>query len=139
MRSRFLQLLICMAFCDTVCVQATLICTAGTKNKSPDKYNQLTVDQMNFADEITPTSVTTWCGGLNCGYGCSSSTVSSGPALSGTITDSYQYYKNSANCWWILSAPPGVEIRFAFLSMDTEEGKDIVRVYQCSSDSSPKE
>ena len=66
MRSRFLQLLLVVlhVVSTTTQVQATLICTAGTKNRSPDKYNQLTVDQMKFADETQPTSVTTWCGGL---------------------------------------------------------------------------
>jgi hypothetical protein len=54
-------------------------------------------------------------------------------ATSGTISDGAGDYANNANCWWLLAASPGVEIRISFPSFNTEYGYDYVTIYQCSS------
>ena len=69
---------------------------------------------------------------LTCGGTCASGCSPTSGALSGTISDGTGSYSNFENCWWLLAASPGVEIRMSFLEFKTERGYDFVTISQCS-------
>ena len=71
------------------------------------------------------------CGG-SCGGGCS---PSSG-AMSGTFSDGSGSYGNNENCWWLIAAQAGAEIRVSFSSFSTESGYDYLSIYTCNCESS---
>jgi hypothetical protein len=51
----------------------------------------------------------------------------------GTITDGSgsAYYANNANCKWIIAPTGAIQITLTFTWLFTDQGHDIVRVYQC--------
>ena len=65
-----------------------------------------TCDAGYHTTQITPT--------LTCGTvpprHCNSTCTPSSGATSGNISDGDGYYENNEDCWWLLSASPGVEI-----------------------------
>ena len=85
---------------------------------------------------IGPDSVTVTCGG-SCGDGC---TPSSG-TTSGTFSDGPSDYSNNENCWWLMTASTGTDMRVSFPAFNTESGYDFVSVFRCSeaSCSSPEQ
>jgi hypothetical protein len=89
-----------------------------------------------YSESVQSDSVTVTCGG-SCGDGC---TPSSG-TTSGTFSDAPGDYGNNENCWWLMSASPGTDMRVSFPAFDTESGYDFVSVFRCSeaSCSSPEQ
>jgi len=104
------------------------VCLDDDNQQKAGYVRSVTQDSDDVPDAPSTVVILT-CGGSNCSSGC---TPSLG-ATSGTISDGTGDYANSASCWWLLATSPGVEIRIAFPSFDTEAGYDFVSIYECGS------
>ena len=107
--------------------------THGNHKSMPRKSSDAVVPIGRRTQE-TPASATVRCSG-SCVCSPSSSTSS------GTISDGPGDYSNGESCYWVIASSGGSggnnEIRLSFPSFETESYDDYVRIYSCSSSSSP--
>ena len=82
-----------------------------------------------FSNSLTHSSYRAVESTVTCGGSCGGCFPSSG-ATSGAFSDGSGYYDNYENCWWLIAAPAGTEIKVSFSHFRTDNG-DYVSIYTC--------